>query len=86
MAVLLIACKEMATRMKKLLIWTLLLQFYYFRLLSPMDIVLFTRFESIRVHWAPMQYNNYPRNYLYTRIVVYTVKLETLALLNFDES
>ena len=33
-------------------------------------IVLFTRFESIRVHWAPIQYNN-PRNYLYTRIVVY---------------
>ena len=39
--------------------------------IHPTAIALFTRFESIRVHWAPIQYNNYPRNYLYTRIVVY---------------
>ena len=36
MAIFLLACKEMATRVKKLLTWMVLLHFEFHRLVSPM--------------------------------------------------
>ena len=47
-------------------------------------IVLFKRFQSIRVHWAPIQYNNYPRNYLYAYYCVCSHNVGSSFLIYMD--